>query len=92
MIDTMKVSNNKVYLYFVADRNYPNLYSIDGREVRSKCKIGSNGKIYCYYVPLTMLTNEGELPEEIQKCREKEYIKFKKYQEKNKKNKNEITN
>ncbi len=87
LVDTCKVSNNKTYIYFVADRNYTDLYSFDGAKVREKCNIIHNGKIYCYDVPLEWLVNEGELPKELVVEKEKQYEKFKTYVAKNKNNK-----
>lgn len=81
-MDTSKVSNSKVYIYFVADRNHLDLYSFDGSWVRQNCKLTYNGKIYCYCVPMSALCNEGELPQELVACREQEYNKFKAYKEK----------
>ena len=81
-MDTSKVSNNKVYIFFVADRNHTDLYSFDGAYVRSHCKMTYNGKIYCYCVPMELLVNEGELPQELISYREQEYNKFKAYKEK----------
>ena len=77
LVSTLKVRDNKNYLFFVADRNHPDLYSYDGSKVKKECKITSNGKILCYNIPLSWLSNEGELPEELVKVRESEYIKFK---------------
>lgn len=85
LVDTAKVSRDKVYIYFVADRNYQDLYSFDGAKVRNECKLIHNGKIYCFDVPLEMLVNEGELPSELKARREAEYQKFLDYKEKNKK-------
>lgn len=82
LVDTSKVSNSKVYIFFVADRNHMDLYSFDGAYVRSHCKITFNGKIYCYCVPMELLVNEGELPQELVAYRESEYNKFKAYKEK----------
>lgn len=87
MIDTMKVSGERTYIYFVADRNYPNLYSMDSAKVRANCKIASNGKIYCYYVPLHMLRDEGPIPASLLEVKQREYEKYKKYMEKGKQNK-----
>lgn len=82
LVDTCKVSMGKIYIYFVADRNHKDLYSFDGKWVREHCKVTSNGKIYCFCVPVNALVNEGELPSELEKQREIEYAKFKAYQEK----------
>lgn len=82
LVDTSKVTRDKVYIYFVADRNYPDLYSFDGAKVRDNCKIIFNSKIYCFDIPLYMLTNEGELPKELEARRELEYEKFKNYKKK----------
>ncbi len=85
LVDTSKVSRDKVYIYFVADRNHLDLYSFDGAKVRDNCGIIYNGKIYCYDIPYTWLTNEGELPKDLEEIRNKEYEKFKNYVAKNKK-------
>ena len=73
-----KVPNGKGYLYFAADRNHPNLYSYDGVKVRQECKLVSNGKIFCYCIPMQWLVDEGELSDELKLAREKQYTKFKK--------------
>ena len=85
LLDTAKLNGEKTYLYFVADRNYPSLYSVDSRRVRTSCSLVYNGKIYCYSIPLEFLQNEGELPESLEKARQIEYEKFKRFKEKNKK-------
>ena len=77
LVSTMKVREGKNYLFFVADRNHPDLYSYDGDKVKEKCKISSNGKILCYNIPLSWLNNEGDLPEELVTIKEEEYNKFK---------------
>lgn len=82
LVDTSKVSNSKVFIYFVADRNHRDLYSFDGAWVRTNCKLTYNGKIYCYCIPMSALCNEGELPKELEQAREIEYEKFKRYKEK----------
>ena len=51
LVDTSKVGRDKCYIYFVADRNHPDLYSFDGAKVRDNCKIIFNSKIYCYDIP-----------------------------------------
>lgn len=89
LVDTSKVSREKVYIYFVADRNHLDLYSFDGSRVRDKCEIISNGKIYCYNIPFEWLENEGVLPQVLVDAREKEYEKYKNYMAKNKKDKSE---
>ena len=85
LVDTSKVGRDKCYIYFVADRNHKDLYSFDGAKVRDNCKIIFNSKIYCYDIPFEWLTNEGELPQELEKSREIEYERFKEYVAKNKK-------
>ena len=87
LIDTSKVGYGKCYIYFVADRNYLDLYSVDGTKVRDKCDIIFNGKIYCFDVPLEWLVNEGELPKELEEQRQVQYEKFKEYVAKNKSSK-----
>lgn len=78
LVATTKVSKGKNYLYFVADRNWQDLYSFDGDKVKSECKITSNGKILVYNIPLSWLNNEGNLPQTLVDCKQKEYDKFKK--------------
>lgn len=85
LVATSKVNNDKTYLYFVADRNYPDLYSVESKRVRNCCQIINNGKIPCYSIPIEMLVNEGTLPESLVKAREIEYERFKQYKEKSKK-------
>lgn len=83
LIDRLKVNKTgKTFLFFCCDRNYLDLYSIDSEKVRKECKLVSNSKILCYQVPLDWLENEGELPKEYIKVREREYNKYKKYKEK----------
>ena len=77
LVDKLKVRSGKNYIFFVADRNKPSLYSFDGDKIRSECKLSSNGKIYCYNIPLSWLNDEGELPKELADLKEKEYSKFK---------------
>lgn len=88
LVDTSKVSREKTYIYFVADRNHPDLYSFDGAKVRDECKLIFNGKIYCFDIPFEWLTNEGDLPSELVAQREKEYERYKNFVAKNKKAKN----
>lgn len=71
----------KTYIYFCADRNYPDLYSISYEDIK-KCRLVSNGKIICYDIPVEYLHNEGELSEDLKKEREKQYLKFKKFMKK----------
>lgn len=78
LVATNKVREGKNYLFFAGDRNHPDLYSYDGHKVKLNCKLTSNGKIYCYCIPLSWLENEGELPDELQTIRNQEYEKFKK--------------
>lgn len=84
LVDRTKVREGKNYLYFVADRNHPDLYSYDGTRVRNECQLSTNGKIYCYNIPLDWLVSEGDLPEELIPIREKEYKKFQKFTKKDK--------
>lgn len=77
LVATRDVRPEKCYLFFCCDRNYSDLYSYDGVKVQEECKICSNGKIYCYEIPLEWLKNEGELSEEFQKIRDSEYQKYK---------------
>lgn len=77
LVATHKVKEGKNYIFFVADRNWQDLYSFDGTKVKETCKISSNGKILVYDIPLSYLSNEGELPEKLIAYRENEYNKFK---------------
>ena len=69
-------ADGKGYLFFAADRNHQNLYSYDGGKVRKECRMVSNGKIFCYCIPLDWLVDEGELGEEEVKERERQYSRF----------------
>lgn len=82
LVNKLAVKRGKCYLYFACDRNYPDLYSFDGEKVLNECQLCSNGKIYCYQIPLSWLVNEGDLPQEFIKIRDKEYAKFKARQKK----------
>lgn len=84
LVAKLDVKPGKNYIYFVADRNHPDLYSYDGNRVKSDGRLCSNGKIICYAFPLDWLESEGDLPEEFVTTREKEYAKFKRYSAKNK--------
>lgn len=83
LVNKLNVKKGKCYLFFACDRNYTNLYSFDGERVLKECQLCSNGKIYCYQIPLEWLVNEGELPKELIAIRDKEYSKFKKRMHKN---------
>jgi hypothetical protein len=85
LVDRKNVGSGKNYLYFVVDSRYPSLYSYDGDKVKKECKLASNGKIYCYQIPLDWLTNEGDLPTEFLSIKEAEYKKYQKTLKKNKK-------
>ena len=85
LVDTCKVNPGKCYIYFVADRNYKDLYSFDGDRVKKECGLIYNGKIYCFDIPISWLNNEGPLTPELEKHRENEYERFKKFVAKNKK-------
>ena len=82
LVSTLDVRPGKNYIYFVADRNHPDLYSYDGDKVKASGTLCSNGKIPCYAFPLAWLSCEGDLPEEYVQAREKEYAKFKRYKAK----------
>lgn len=82
LVSKLAVKPGKNYLYFVADRNHMDLYSYDGDKVIEAGKFAFNGKIVCYAFPLDWLQSEGDLPEELEAEREKEYAKFKRYSEK----------
>lgn len=77
LVATNKVHSGKNFVFFAGDRSYQDLYSYDGDKVRQECKVTSNGKIYCYCIPLNWLINEGDLPEDLKELREIEYQKFK---------------
>jgi len=77
LVATQKVREGKNYLFFVADRNWQDLYSFDGTKVKQECKISSNGKILVYDIPLSYLNNEGPLPEKLIAFKQIEYDKFK---------------
>lgn len=79
LVAKTNVRPGKNYLYFVADRNHLDLYSYDGSKVIEMSKFVFNGKIVCYAFPLDWLQSEGDLPEELEVEREKEYKKFKKF-------------
>lgn len=78
LISTAKVREGKNYVFFACDKGHPDLYSYDGTKVKRECKITSNGKIYCYNIPLDWLENEGELPAQLVEVREKEIFNFNK--------------
>lgn len=84
LVARLDVRPGKNYIYFVADRNHPDLYSYDGDKVKKEGKLCSNGKIICYAFPLDWLDSEGELPENYKARKELEYKKFQRYQAKNK--------
>ena len=77
LVATQKVRDGKNYIFFVADRNWVDLYSFDGTKVKQNCKISSNGKIPVYDIPLSYLNNEGELPKKLIAFKQQEYDKFK---------------
>lgn len=85
LVDKQKVKPGKNYLYFVVDAKYPDLYSYDGNKVKKECKLTTNGKIYCYQIPLDWLDNEGELPQEFILTKNKEYAKYQKTLKRNQK-------
>lgn len=77
LVAVHRIRKGKNYIFFVADRNWMDLYSFDGDKVKQNCKISSNGKIPVYAIPLSYLNNEGALPKDLITFREKEYDKFK---------------
>lgn len=85
LVDTNKVPNDKLGIFFVADRNHTDLYVVDGTKVRRECEVTSNGKIPCFNIPLSWLVPCGKLTEELENLRKIEYEKFKKFMEKSKK-------
>lgn len=82
--DKILISCNKVsetddtYIFICGDDNYPNLYKIPAHSFFNY-KIGSNGRILCFEVPIKDLINEGELPEYLKAKKEKELTKLRKY-------------
>ena len=84
LVNLLDVKDCKCFLYFCCDKNYPDLYSYDGAKVRAECTLCSNGKIYCYEIPLEWLKNEGELPKEFIPIRDKQYEKYRRFVAKNK--------
>lgn len=82
LVSALDVRPGKNYIFFVADRNHPDLYSYDGDKVKQEGTLCSNGKITCYAFPLAWLSCEGELPSEYVSVREREYKKFKRYKSK----------
>lgn len=85
LVDRKNVRSGKNYLYFVVDPKYPDLYSYDGDKVKKECKLTSNGKIYCYQIPMDWLNNEGELPSEFLSTKEAENRKYQKTLKRNRK-------
>jgi hypothetical protein len=85
LVDRKNIRPGKNYLYFVVDTKLPFLYSFDGDKVKKECKLTSNGKIYCYQIPLEWLENSGDLPEEFIKTKNKEYEKYQKTLKRNRK-------
>jgi len=85
LVDRKNIGSGKNYLYFVVDAKYPYLYSFDGDRVKKECKLTSNGKIYCYQIPLDWLNSEGEVPAEFLPTKNKEYQKYQKTLKRNKK-------
>ena len=85
LISTTCVNPGKQYVVFSADRNMQNLYSYNGNEVLANCKTQPNGKGRAYIVPLSYLSDEGPLPEQLNPEKEKSYQAYKKFQEKRKK-------
>ena len=47
-------------------------------KVRKGCRMVSNGKIFCYCMPLDRLVNEGELPEDEKREQARQYERFRK--------------
>jgi hypothetical protein len=85
LVDRKNVGSGKNYLYFVVDSRYPYLYSYDGNRVKKECKLTTNGKIYCYQIPMDWLSSEGELPSEFLPIKQKEMAKYQKTLKRNKK-------
>jgi hypothetical protein len=78
LVDRKNIKSGKNYLYFVVDPKYPYLYSFDGDKVKKECKLTSNGKIYCYQIPMDWLNSEGDVPQEFLSTKDKEYQKYQK--------------
>lgn len=47
-------------------------------KVRKECRMVSNGKIFCYCMPLDWLVDEGELPEDEKREQARQYARFRK--------------
>jgi hypothetical protein len=77
LINKIDVRRDKCFVFFCCDRNKTDLYSYDGNKVINEIKVGTNGKIPCYEIPLDWLQSEGDLPEELVKIRTEEYAKYK---------------
>lgn len=84
LVDKKNIRSGKNYLFFVVDKRYPDLYSYDGDRVKKECKLVSNGKIYCYQIPMDWLNNEGDLPQEFMAEKDREYQKYQKTLKRNK--------
>lgn len=78
------VADGKSYVFFSADRNWTHLYRYDGHKVLTECSKQKNGRGYVYCIPLSWLTDIGELPEQFNAEKEKSYNDYKKYNEKQK--------
>lgn len=85
LVDRKNVRSGKNYLYFVVDSKYPDLYSYDGDKVKKECKLTSNGKIYCYQIPMDWLNSEGELPPDFLSTKDAENRKYQKTLKRNRK-------
>ena len=85
LVSTMKVRDGKNYLFFAEANSYPDLYSYDGTKVKKECNVTSNGKIYCYCIPLSWLNSEGDLPTDLIPIRERELTKLRESQRKSRK-------
>lgn len=77
LVAKTSVRDGKNYLFFCCDRNHTSLYSYDGTRVKNDGRLCSNGKIVCYAFSLDWLSDEGDLPDELVKIREREYAKYK---------------
>ncbi len=78
LVHTRCVDYKRCYLFFVGDRNWKNLYSFDGARVMQECPMQKNGRGLVYVIPLDFLEDEGELPDELERERQRLYPDWKK--------------
>lgn len=79
LISCSKVSETKdTYVFICGDKNYSNLYKIPAKNF-FHYNVGTNGKIYCFEVPIKDLEDVGELPDYLKLEKEKELNKFRQF-------------